>query len=140
MAALDEPPRHIVTSCKNNHERVDVENRTTLQVRLKGREIREKGYTWDRIAEILGIYTANGFIDPGMAYRIVIDGYEPKRPATRLRLGLPPICPTCYQHLPKPPRITRFDKAQMDAVIAFLREHEKPGPRVYARGGKLVRD
>ena len=50
--------------------------------------------------------------------------------------------PKCEQPLPKPPkpaRVVKFDPEQMDAVITFLRAHERPLPRIYARGGKLVK-
>ena len=92
---------------------------------------------WYDIADELGIVKGNGMPDTGLTYRIVMDGYEPKKPETRTRLGLPPVCPECHQKLPKPARVVKFDPAQMDAVIAFLRSRERPLPRVYARGGKL---
>jgi hypothetical protein len=93
---------------------------------------------WDEIAKELGILKENGDSDPGMTYRIVMDGYEPKLLETRKRLGLPEICPECHQKLPKPPRKVLFDLAQMDAVIEFLRERERPAMRVYGRGGKRL--
>jgi hypothetical protein len=94
---------------------------------------------WDEIAVELGILKENGEPDTGMTYKIVVDGYEPKKVETRTRLGLPPVCPECHQRLPRPPRVVKFDPVQMEAVIAFLREREKPTIRVYARGGKLVK-
>ena len=47
--------------------------------------------------------------------------------------------PNYHPKPPKPARVVKFDPAQMDAVITFLRAHERPLPRVYARGGKLVK-
>jgi hypothetical protein len=94
---------------------------------------------WREVARELCILKDNGEPDTGLAYKIVMEGYEPKTLKTRTRLGWPPVCPTCYQPLPKPPRparVVRFDPAQMDAVIAFLREREKPTIRVYGRFGK----
>jgi hypothetical protein len=85
------------------------------------------------------IVKEDGSPDPGMACQIVDRNYEPKLLTTRTRLGLPPICPECHQKLPKPARVVKFDPAQMDAVVAFLREREKLLPRIYARGGKLVK-
>ena len=74
--------------------------------------------------------------------RILKAGKFPVGLRKRTALNVPPVCPKCEQPLPKPPRparVVKFDPAQMDAVIAFLRAHEKPLPRVYARGGKLVK-
>jgi hypothetical protein len=74
--------------------------------------------------------------------RIIKDGKFPVGLLKRMALNIPPVCPKCEQLLPKPPkpaRVVKFDPAQMDAVITFLRAHERPLPRVYARGGKLVK-
>ena len=84
------------------------------------------GYTWQNIAEDYGINRA-------MA-RLIALGYQPKN-KIRTILGLPPVCPVCYHRLPVPPRIIKFDPVQMEAVIAFLRSHEKPTIRVYTRRG-----
>ena len=97
---------------------------------------------WREIAKELRILKDNGDPDTGLAYKIVIEGYEPKTPKTRTRLRWPPVCPTCYQPLPKPPkpaRVVKFNQAQMDAAIAFLQSREKPLRRVYGRGGKIAR-
>jgi hypothetical protein len=40
------------------------------------------------------IFTADGRPDPGMVKHL-INGYEPRRPETRARLGLPAVCPQC---------------------------------------------
>jgi hypothetical protein len=107
-----------------------------------GIAMRDNLVPWREVARELCILKDNGEPDTGLAYKIVMEGYEPKTLKTRTRLGWPPVCPTCYQPLPKPPRparVVRFDPAQMDAVITFLRAHERPLPRVYARGGKLVK-
>jgi hypothetical protein len=72
--------------------------------------------------------------------RILKDGKFPVGLKKRTALNVPPVCPKCEQPLPKPhrpARVVKFDPAQMDAVITFMRVHEKPLPRVFARGGKL---
>ncbi len=60
------------------------------------REVK-KGYrmhgNWRAVGEAFGI-------SGGMAFRIVNEGYEPKDPHIRVKLGLPamapaPVCPTC---------------------------------------------
>ena len=101
-------------------------------------EARGVGAHWWDIANQLGVSGPDGNPSPGLAKRIA-DGYEPRKPETRTRLGLPPICPECHQKLPKPARVVKFDPAQMDAVIAFLRAREKPLPRIYARGGNIAK-
>jgi hypothetical protein len=73
--------------------------------------------------------------------RILKNGKFPVGLKKRTALNVPPVCPKCEQPLPKPPRparVVKFDPAQMEAVIQFLREREKPTRRVYARGGKIA--
>jgi hypothetical protein len=71
----------------------------------------------------------------------ILQGKFPVGATKRMALNVPPVCPKCEQPLPKPApsRFVRFDPAQMDAVIQFLREREKPLQRVYSRGGKITR-
>ena len=95
--------------------------------------------SWPKASRACKVLTPGGKPNPGLAQMIAEKDYEPKLLATRMRLGLPPVCPECHQRLPKPPRparVVRFDPAQMDAVITFLREREKPTIRVYGRFGK----
>ena len=70
--------------------------------------------------------------------RILKDGKFPVGAIKRMALQVAPICPKCEQPLPKPARVVKFDQAQMDAVVNFLREREKPGKRVYGRNGRLA--
>ncbi len=75
--------------------------RSVEHIRQKGLELRQNGLTWDWIASKLGILTADDKINPGLAYRMVMEGYDPKRIETRTRLRLPPVCPTCHRPLQK---------------------------------------
>ena len=68
--------------------------------------------------------------------RILKDGKFPVGAKKRMALRIPSICTKCEQKLPRPARVVKFDPTQMDAVVAFLREREKPGKRAYIRGGK----
>jgi len=57
------------------------------------KRLRRKGLKWQEIADHYGVTV-------GMAYRIAIDGHEPKDPHIRIRLGLPamvqtPVCEKC---------------------------------------------
>lgn len=105
----------------------------------KGQEMRASGENWVIICCKLKILKSNGEPDPGMAYQIIVNGYEPKRPATRVRLGLPPTCPTCYQHLPRPPRVVPPLVKQMADNLAALEAAAKSPPakyRVYGAGSR----
>jgi hypothetical protein len=95
--------------------------------------------SWPKASAACSVLTPGGKPNPGLAQMIAEKDYEPKLLATRTRLGLPPICPECHQPLPKPARVVKFDPAQMDTVIAFLRSREKPLQRVYGRGGRPAR-
>jgi hypothetical protein len=92
--------------------------------------------SWPKASVACKVLTPDGLPNPKLAQAIAEDDYEPKKMSTRVRIGLGPICPECHQRLPRPPRLVKFDPAQMETVIAFLRTHEKPTIRVYARGGK----
>jgi hypothetical protein len=58
------------------------------------RSMVKSGSTYHNAARVCGVVDARGKPDRAMAYRI-IHGYEPIRPATRKRLGLPIIFPFC---------------------------------------------
>ena len=63
--------------------------------------LREENKYWAEIAGILGIIKPDGLPDPGMIYRMVNEGYEPRRLSTRARLNMKPICPECHQKTPR---------------------------------------
>lgn len=65
----------------------------------EGKIMAGNGLRWEDISVDLGLTTVDGRPDPGMAYRIVKQGYRPKRISTQIRLGIAPICPTCHRPL-----------------------------------------
>lgn len=70
----------------------------TPQTRRKARrllELREHGKTWDEASKKVGILKEDGSPDPGLAYKIAMEGYEPVKQETRDRLGLKKICLSC---------------------------------------------
>jgi hypothetical protein len=71
-----------------------------------------------------------------------IHGRFPVSDAKRHALDIAPICPTCYQVLPKPPRQIPAWLKEVTATLQRLESaaHAPADPiRVYARGGKRVR-
>lgn len=118
-------------------------NRTLVQLIQKGMKLRKKGRTWDSISIDLIILTEDGRPDPGLAKRIIADGYEPKRLETITRLGLPIVCPTCDRRMVK---FVRHVPAWLNEAVKNLQLLEAKANvppeenRVYARGGKRVRD
>jgi len=88
-----------------------------------GREVK-KAYkrlgNWRAVGDELGI-------SGGMAYRIAVDGYEPKDAHIRLKLGLPalvpaPVCPVCgVVHVAR-----RCPRASGDAQRAKMRLFDLP--------------
>ena len=64
-------------------------------LRREMKKLRKSGLIWQEIADRYGVTV-------GMAYRIAVNGYEPKEAAIRVRLGLParvltPVCMSCGQ-------------------------------------------
>jgi len=80
-------------------------------VRRRVQRCYEKAGNWRAVGAELGI-------SGGMAYRIAVDGYEPKEVHIRVRLGLPamapaPVCAKCGEvHVAK--RCTKRGRRGMD--------------------------
>jgi hypothetical protein len=88
------------------------------------------------------VLTPEGKPSPSVAQRIATKGYNPKRPETRERLGLPPVCFTCGQ---KVKRVRHVPAWLVEAVANLQKLKAEKGPkkdayRVYARGGKRVQE
>lgn len=89
--------------------------------------MRQKGATWEVISFDLNIRKKDGRIDSGLAYRIIHDGYIPKRIETQIRLGLDPICPTCNKSIHRkrnPKRKSLLDYP--DKELRYLFENRIP--------------
>jgi hypothetical protein len=114
--------------------------RTLAQLTEKGQKMVQKHHTWDEISSALDILTKDGRLNPGLAKRIIADGYDPKRVETRTRLGLPPICINCGQRV----KYVRHVPDWLKQAVKNLQQLEtasnnKPEEkRVYGRGGKRV--
>jgi hypothetical protein len=67
-----------------------MQNDILTQLVQKGRLLRQNQKTWDEISQALNILTEDGRLNPGLAKRIVEEGYVPARARTRSRLGLSP--------------------------------------------------
>lgn len=97
-----------------------------------------KGMTWEAICIRLRILKKNGDPNPGMAKRIVDEGYEPKLLETRLRLGFRPLCPACGHRVRFVRQVPEW--VRLGANLLALREaatNPYPDPvRVYGRNGK----
>jgi hypothetical protein len=115
--------------------------RTLIHLVQKGLKLRKKRHTWDSISIDLNILTKDGRPDPGLAKRIIADGYEPKRLETITRLELPVVCPICDRRMVK---FVRHVPTWLEEVVKNLRQLEAKANvppeenRVYARGGKRV--
>lgn len=97
--------------------------------------------SWPKTSVACDVLTEDGRPDPALAQRIATKGYDPKRPETRQRLGLPEACITCGQKVKR----VRHVPAWLDEAVKNLRELEAktdhaPQPIwVYGRGGKRIR-
>lgn len=95
--------------------------RNTVQARLLERY--GALLNWKEVGREIGV-------TGGMAYRVAVEGYEPRRNAIRAKLGFPVLKPTpvcaCGEvhvakkctHRPKPP-------AWVSAAADWLRQHER---------------
>lgn len=60
-------------------------------------KLRRKGKTWEKASSETGIIKSDGSPDPGLAYRIALEEYEPKSQEVRDRLGLKKLCLSCMR-------------------------------------------
>ena len=115
-------------------------NRVLVQLALELRENHAVLNSWPKASVACGVLTEDGRPDPGLAHRIAIHGYDPKREETRIRLGLPPICVTCGRKVKR----VRHVPAWLEEAVKNLQHLEAAAnvpleeKRVYARGGKRV--
>ena len=98
--------------------------------------------SWRKAAEACNVLTEDRRPDPGLAQRIALQGYDPKRQETRTRLGLPPICVTCGTRIKRVRQVPAWLNEAVEN-LQRLEEAAQPKPdayRVYARGGKRVKN
>lgn len=72
----------------------------TTETARRARELiklQRVGYTWEEASRKVGILKKDGSPDPGLAYRIALEGYEPKGQELRDRLGLKKMCVSCMR-------------------------------------------
>jgi hypothetical protein len=104
------------------------------------REKHAKLNSWPKTSVACKVLTSDGRPDPSLAQRIATKGYDPRRPETRQRLGLPPTCITCGQKV----KWVRHVPAWLEEAVKNLQQLETKAnvppeeQRVYARGGKRV--
>ena len=116
--------------------------RTVDELAFQLRQKHEKIASWRMVAIACKVLTSDGRPDPSLADRIATKGYDPKRPDTRIRLGLPPICIVCGQ---KVKRVRQIPAWLLNALgnLQILEAIAAPKPdayRVYARGVKRVKN
>lgn len=103
--------------------------------------------SWRKAAQACDVLLKSGKPDPGLAQRIALHSYNPRRPETRSRLGLAPVCTNCGQKV-KPARIVKVPRirtvpAWVNQAVENLKKLEaeaqqKGEIRIYSRGGKRV--
>lgn len=81
----------------SNGSKTSQQTKETARIARELRRLRKKRVTWEKAAEQVGIVKEDGSPDPGLAYRIALEGYEPKKQETRDRLGLRKICLACQR-------------------------------------------
>lgn len=104
--------------------------------------------SWRKAAEVCGVMTTAEYTeegtqvrpprpDPALAYRIAVQGYEPRRQETRTRLGLPPVCIVCGQKVHRKRIVPSWVKEATRTLKELESKAEQPDKsRVYARGGR----
>jgi hypothetical protein len=70
---------------------------TTQLARILASAVKKSNFR--KVAIEYQILTADRLPNPGMVKQL-INGYEPRRPETRARLGLPAVCPQCNRRIP----------------------------------------
>jgi hypothetical protein len=98
--------------------------------------------SWRAVSIACNVLTEDGRPDPSLAQRIATKGYDPKRQETRVRLGLPPVCFTCGQKVKRVRQVPAWVQEGTENLRKLEAEKgpKKDAYRVYARGGKRVKD
>ena len=82
----------------NNHSGPTKQTKETARLGARLRRRRGAGDTWEEAARKERVFKKDNISpDPGLAYRIACDGYEPKGQELRDRLGLRKICLACMR-------------------------------------------
>ena len=136
VAPSGKPPLRLVTP---PNRRANIPARTLIGLAQTLRAEYALLKSWRKTAEACDVLTDDGRPDPGLAQRIALHGYDPRRPETRARLGLPPICIACGQKVHR----VRVVPEWVKQAAKNLRELEaravhKNQIRVYSRSGKRV--
>lgn len=99
-----------------------MQSRQLYRLALKMAKYR-RNHSWRETASHFGILAPDGYPSKGLAKQIV-DGYEPKRPVTRVRIGLPPMIPK--ENHPKINDLFRLPIQDMPApVLRYALEHRE---------------
>ena len=80
-----------------NHSHNTNQTKQTARLAKRIRDRREAEEKWEAIAQTEGVLKEDGSPDPGLAYRIAYNDYEPKGKDVRERLGLKKLCLTCMR-------------------------------------------
>jgi hypothetical protein len=103
------------------------------------RQIHAQGVGWREAALACRVLTKGGQGDPGLAFRIAEQGYDPRRPETRQRLGLPPVCIECGQKIKRVRMVSEWVDQATNHLIRLQENAGNAGIiRIYAKGGKRV--
>ena len=91
----------------------------------KGLKMHLEGSTWAAIASHLGIIKEDGSANPGLAYRIIMEGYIPRTLSVQKRLNLHQVCPTCNRPLKKMRRERNITEIPKKELLRMFLEREE---------------
>lgn len=98
-----------VAQNSNQEVKIDAKSPQSYEVAMRAAEgqiLRQYGKHWEDVAKEIRIFGPSGDPSPGLAKKIVDQGYEPKTIETRTRCGFDPICPSCNRKIRKQKHVT----------------------------------
>ena len=117
-----------------------MKSRTLIRLAEKLRQKHAELNSWPQASIACGVLTKAGKSNPRLA-QMIAAGYDPRKPETRSRLGLPPRCTACSRRLPGWQRsLPAWLLEAVQNLVYLEKKTSHPAQaRVYARDGKRVK-
>ena len=110
--------------------------RQLIQLSIKLTQAHDSTGSWPKAAAVCNVLTPGGKPNPKPA-EMIAGGYDPRRPETRARLGLPPVCPCCNRRIATP---RSNIPTWLNQAVHNLQQLEQAKPQAvgYTRQGQPV--
>lgn len=111
-----------------------MQSRAIRRLARKLRSTHRNTKSWPETARLCHIIKENGDPSEGLAYRIAVEGYEPKTHQTLVRIGMPCFCDQCKKQKRQAASLKRIAHLSLiDMPVDALRNaliNRKPMPPI----------